>query len=188
MHEADDVAPFIAMLDRSDGALAGKRPDPLQNWLEPDPVFVNRPELDGRLGIGCRHRAQQRTQMLPEVFWGLRVGLHIARAGHPQPCAQAPQVHPAELTTDASAETLADPGGDRPPAPALPLRCSSCRQCRHQLVLLHRSQERGAWSRLVPTVFDAVRSVLVVAPSDVPDPIGRIARDAGNHFGGQSAR
>src|SRR5262249_32618814 len=41
-----------------------------------------------------------RTQLLLEVGLGLQIGLHMARAGHPQPCAQAPQVGPAELTTD----------------------------------------------------------------------------------------
>jgi hypothetical protein len=59
--------------------------------------------------------------MLLEVGLGLRVGPHMAWAGHPHPCAQAPQVGPANLTIDVSAQTLADPGDDRPPAPALAL-------------------------------------------------------------------
>jgi len=84
--------------------------------------------------------------MLFEVCLGLRVGLHMAWAGRPQSCPEAPQVRPAELTTDVSAETLADPGGDRAPAPALALGGSSSRQCRCQLVLLRRTQERGTWS------------------------------------------
>src|SRR5260221_230595 len=48
-------------------------------------------------------------------------------------------------------------------------------------------QERNAWSRLAPEVFDAGRSMLAVAPSDASDPVGGIAGDAGNHFGGQPA-
>ena len=85
-------------------------------------MFVDRPQLDGRVWEGCRDVAQQRTQMLLEVGLGLRVGLHMARARHPQPCAQPTEIDPAELATDASAQTLADPGGDRAPAPALALR------------------------------------------------------------------
>ncbi len=61
---------------------------------------------------------------------------------------------------------LADPGGDRPPAPALALRRSSCRQCCHQLVLLRRAQERDARSRLVPDVFDAGEAMLGVVPDN----------------------
>src|SRR5262245_54315578 len=113
MHKADEVAPVIAMLDRSDGALPGQRPDPAQNWLQTNAVFVNGPELDSRLGKGRRDRAQERAQMLLEVGLGLRVGLHMARPRHPQPCPEAPQVGPAELATDASAELLADPRGNR---------------------------------------------------------------------------
>ena len=39
----------------------------------------------------------------------------------PQLGTQAPKVGPTKLATDASAEPLADPGGDRLPTPALPL-------------------------------------------------------------------
>src|SRR5258708_39309687 len=111
----------------------------------------------------------------------------MARAGHPQSCAQTTEIGPTKLATDASAETLADPGSGRPSAPAVALRRSSGLQCRHQLVLLRPTQERNARSRLVPEVFDAVGATLVVAPGDAPDPIGRIAGDAGNQFGGQPA-
>ena len=52
MHEADEVAPIISMLDRSAGALAGQRPDFAQDGLEPNAVFVNCPELDSRVGEG----------------------------------------------------------------------------------------------------------------------------------------
>ena len=59
--------------------------------------------------------------MLLEVVLGLRVGLHMARARHPQPCTQTTEVGPSELATDVSAQSLADPGGDRPPTPAVTL-------------------------------------------------------------------
>src|SRR5690349_12299230 len=120
--------------------------------------------------------------MLLEVGLGLRVGLYMARAGHPQTGTRAPQVRPAKLTADTSTETLADPGGDRPPAPAVAFRRSSGRQCRHQLVLLRRTQEGDARSSLMAQVFDAGGAMLVVAPGDAPNPIRTIAGDAGNQF------
>src|SRR5690348_1707461 len=79
MHEADEVAPVVAMLGRgetSPGALAGEarqRPDLAQQWLELNAVFVDGPQFNGRVGEGHSHRAQEQAQ-------------------HPQPCAQAPQV------------------------------------------------------------------------------------------------
>jgi hypothetical protein len=127
MHEADDVAPRIAMLDRGDGALARERPGLAQNGLEANAMFVHGPQLDGRVGKGRRHLPQQRGQMLLEVGLGLRVGSHVTRPRDTQACAQTPQVGPAELTTDTATETLADPGGDRPPAPTLAFGCFSCR-------------------------------------------------------------
>jgi hypothetical protein len=72
------------MLDRSDGPLASERPDLAQEGLEPGPVFVHCPQLDGRLGKGGRHRAQQRTQPLLKGGLGLRISPHMARAGHAQ--------------------------------------------------------------------------------------------------------
>jgi hypothetical protein len=130
MHQADHVAPGIALLDQGNGALAGgcrQRPDFAQDGLQTDAVFVDGPPFDGCLGEGRRHRAQQRTHALREVSLGLQVGLHMAWAGHPQTCAQTTEVGPAKLTTEVTAETLAHPGGDRPPAPALALRRYACR-------------------------------------------------------------
>ena len=60
--------------------------------------------------------------MLLEVRLGLRVGLHMARAGHSQTCPETTQIGPAKLATDTSSEALTDPGGDCPPAPASALR------------------------------------------------------------------
>src|SRR5262245_59170164 len=58
--------------------------------------------LDARLGQGGGHRSQQRTQPLREVGLGLRVGLHVARAGHPYMGTQAPEIGPAKVPTDAA--------------------------------------------------------------------------------------
>src|SRR5215469_984775 len=115
MHKADDVAPGIAMFDGRDGTLPGQRPDPTQDGLQTNPMFVDRPQLDGCLWKCRRHLPQQRAQALLEVGLCLRVGLHMTRTGHSQPCTKTSQVGPAELTTDASTESLADPGGNRPP-------------------------------------------------------------------------
>jgi hypothetical protein len=62
--------------------------------LPPDPMFVDGPQFDGRLGKGRRHLAQQRTEVLLEVSLCLRVGLHVTRAGHLQAGTEATQVGP----------------------------------------------------------------------------------------------
>ena len=90
MDEANAVAPRRAMLDRSDrssGALAGdggQSPDLAQQWLESDSVFVNRPQLDARLGEGGGHRAQQRAQSLLALRLGLQISVDVPRAGQTQ--------------------------------------------------------------------------------------------------------
>src|SRR5215469_1823284 len=121
MDKSDEITPGVPMLDEGNGPDVPERPHFPDDRLEPNPMFVDGPQLDGCLREGSGHRSQQRTQMLLEGGLRLWVGLHMARAGHSQPCTQAPQVGPAELTTNAPAETLAHPGGDRPPAPAIPL-------------------------------------------------------------------
>ena len=49
MHEADQVAPGVAVLDRRDGALAVEAPDLVQDRFQPNAMLVGRPELD--LGV-----------------------------------------------------------------------------------------------------------------------------------------
>jgi hypothetical protein len=44
MHKADEVAPVVAMLDGGIGALTGQGSDFLQDRLELDAVFVDRPQ------------------------------------------------------------------------------------------------------------------------------------------------
>jgi hypothetical protein len=60
MHKAHQIAPGIAVLHRGNGALAVETPDFVQDWLEPDAMLVDRPQLDLRLGEGGGDRAQER--------------------------------------------------------------------------------------------------------------------------------
>src|SRR5690348_16036244 len=64
MHEADQIAPIVAVLHGCEGALAVEAPDFLQDGFQADAMLVDRPELDVRLGEGGRHRPQQR----PHIF------------------------------------------------------------------------------------------------------------------------
>jgi hypothetical protein len=63
MHETDEVAPRIAVLDGRTGTLAVKTPDFVEDGLEANAVFVGRPELDLRLGEGSGHRLEQRPHL-----------------------------------------------------------------------------------------------------------------------------
>ena len=63
MDEADEVAPVVAMLHGREGTLSLGRPDPPQDWFEPNAMFVGRPQLDLSLGEGRRHFLDQRPQL-----------------------------------------------------------------------------------------------------------------------------
>ena len=60
MDKADQVAPVVAVLDRSEGTLSVKTPDLVQDRFQPDAVFIHGPQLNLRLREGCRHLAQER--------------------------------------------------------------------------------------------------------------------------------
>jgi hypothetical protein len=79
--------------------------------------------------------------MLLEVRLGLRVNVHVTGTRHSQPCPEAPQIRPAELTADLSSEAPADPGSDRPPAPVIALGCCAGGQRCYQRVLLRCGQQ-----------------------------------------------
>jgi len=104
----------------------------------------------------------------------------MARAWHTQTGAKAPQVGPAQLTTDWPLQMVRDPFRDGAPIPPLVLR-RWAGQHHQQLILLRRGQQPSARPELVPQVLDAVGAMLVVAPGDPADPVGRIAGDTGNH-------
>ena len=61
-HEGDEVAPFIAVLDRRQHPLAREAPDLLQDGLEPDAMFVVGPDLDGGRGKGGRDLTGKRSE------------------------------------------------------------------------------------------------------------------------------
>jgi hypothetical protein len=170
MHKADEVAPVIAMLDGGNGALARERPHSVQNRLEPNAVFIDRPELNGRVRVGRRDIAQERAEMLLEVRLGLRIGLHMARAGHTQPGAQAPQDAPARLPAHPAPEAGADPGGHRAPAPMVALGMRAGHGCA-QLPELGVGQVWPPRTRGLAPVSHAVRAGAVVAPGNLADPV-----------------
>ena len=63
MHKTDQIAPIVAVLDRCGGAHAVEAPGLVQNGFQADAVFVDRPELDARLGVRGRDRLDDRTQL-----------------------------------------------------------------------------------------------------------------------------
>ena len=64
MDETDDVAPRIAVLDRSDRSLPDRRPDAAQDGLEANAMLVGRPQLD----LGARKRRRETPWERAEVF------------------------------------------------------------------------------------------------------------------------
>lgn len=57
------VAPFEAMLHRSQRALAVEAPDFVQDRLEPNAMFVDRPQLDLGAWKGGGYRSRKRTEL-----------------------------------------------------------------------------------------------------------------------------
>lgn len=54
--KATEVEPLVALLDRRDGALPDRGPDPTDERQEADPMFIGRPELDLSLRMGLPNR------------------------------------------------------------------------------------------------------------------------------------
>ncbi len=63
MDKADEIAPLVAVLHGSEGTLPVETPDLVQDRLEPDAVFVDRPELDLRVREGGRDLAEERAEL-----------------------------------------------------------------------------------------------------------------------------
>lgn len=63
MDKAHQVAPLVAVLDRSQRALAIETPHLVQDGFQADAVFVGGPELDLRLGEGARDLAEERADL-----------------------------------------------------------------------------------------------------------------------------
>src|SRR5260221_2352265 len=61
VHEADEVAPVIAVLHRGAGPPPVEAPHLLEDRLQADAVLIDGPELDTRLGKGGRDRLDERA-------------------------------------------------------------------------------------------------------------------------------
>jgi hypothetical protein len=61
MDKADEIAPFVAMLDWGEWTLVVQSPDFAQDRFQANAMLVHGPQLDRRLREGRRHFAQQGT-------------------------------------------------------------------------------------------------------------------------------
>ena len=90
MDEADEIAPRVAVLHWRQQTLPVETPHLAQNRLQPDAVFICRPQF--HLGLGDRggDLAQERAQARLEG--GLRhgIGLDITGARLEKACAKLP--------------------------------------------------------------------------------------------------
>jgi hypothetical protein len=109
LHKAHQIAPLIAMLDRSQRTLLLDTPDLVQKGFEPNAVLVYGPELDGGLREGRGDLAQQGTQTRLEGGLRLWIGLDMAGTGLEEMRADLPEGAPTRLASDDTAETRAQP-------------------------------------------------------------------------------
>ena len=63
MDEADQVAPVVAVLDRSSRTRSVEAPHFLEDRFQPDAVLVDRPEFDARLRVRGRDRLDDWSQL-----------------------------------------------------------------------------------------------------------------------------
>ena len=68
MHEADQIAPFKALLHRSQRSLAVETPDLVQDRLEANAVFVDGPHFHLGLRKGGRYRSRERTELFLKAW------------------------------------------------------------------------------------------------------------------------
>jgi hypothetical protein len=80
MHKADEIAPLVAVLHRRKRTLPVDTPGLVQDGLEPNAVFVDRPEFDGGVGEGRGHLTQEWAKMRLERGLRHRVCLYVAWA------------------------------------------------------------------------------------------------------------
>ena len=67
MHKTYQIAPFKAMLDRSQRTLTVETPDLVQDRLEANGVFVDGPHFDLGVGKGGRYRSRERAELFLKV-------------------------------------------------------------------------------------------------------------------------
>jgi hypothetical protein len=150
-------------------------------------MLVNRPELDTRLGERGGDLPQQRAQAGDEISLRGWVGLHVARSRHAPAGTEPPQIVPAGLSAHPALDACADPGGYGAPTPTIAVGMGTGQRAA-QLRALLLGQQQAASLRLAAPVAHAVGPLAVVAPRDLADPVGRIARHASHGRGGQTAR
>ena len=69
MHEADEVAPFVAVLHWRKRSLPLGRPGPPQDRFEPNAMFVDGPQLHLSVGKGGGHLAHERAELCLKRAW-----------------------------------------------------------------------------------------------------------------------
>src|SRR5258708_40052828 len=117
MDEADEVAPFKAVLHRGERALAVKTPDVVQDRLQANAVLVDGPQLDGRLWKGRCHLPQQGAQAGLKLGLGSCVSPYVAGAWFSPAGAQASPGNPDQLTGEAPPAALRPAPGNRAAPP-----------------------------------------------------------------------
>src|SRR5260221_6197815 len=177
MHKADEVAPREAMLDRGQRALAVNTPGLVQDGLEATAMLVDRPELNLRVRKRSRYLLLQGAQVGPKLGLGHRVSPHVARPGFQPTSAEPSQGAPIQLAADLTSQTLAEPGGHGPSAPAVAVGMRAGHG-RSQVCQVGGRQGGAPYAHRVATVSHAGWAVRVVAPGDLPDPVGGIACDS----------
>jgi hypothetical protein len=115
MNKANEVAAVIPMPRRGEGMLPIDTLHFIQDWLQPNAMFVDCPQVDTCLREGHRHPVQQWELTVLEVCLRLDVSQDIARIRHPRTSAQPPQVDPAHLTADWPCQSVSRPSGDGAP-------------------------------------------------------------------------
>ena len=68
-HEGVDIQPFVAGLDRGDGPLADRRPDPAADRLQAEPVLVEGPDLVADMAVDALVAAQTLPQFFLKLAW-----------------------------------------------------------------------------------------------------------------------
>jgi hypothetical protein len=163
----------------------------VQDALKPNAMFVDCPELDPELDHAVwkcgGDLAQEWAKPLLEVCLRLGVCVDMAGARQAQTRAQPPQIDPAQLSADGPPQALGDPGGDRAPVPAVVLRSGSV-QCGLQLFRVRCGQHLSMWPGQTPLVVDTLRSTGIGAARDLANPVGRVAGEGSNDFGGEATR
>jgi hypothetical protein len=125
VHEADEIAPGIAVLDGRKRPDVVERPHFPNDWLEANAMFIDGPQLYARVGKRRCHLAQERPQAGDKFSLGRWVGPDVAWSRRTPAGAQAAQIAPAGLPAHPVLDALVDPGGHGAPTPPVAIRVRS---------------------------------------------------------------